>query len=112
MDRDEAADALKLLRDDIIGAICRVKAQAYLSREGGSGCVSASSRPLLLRLDEFDGGRVLADVPLLPIPIPCKPTFFDMAWNYASAIPVDELQKHVDEHGEQKSKGWLGWFRD
>jgi signal recognition particle subunit SRP68 len=108
---DEYLDALELLRVDIAGATCRVKAQARLSRKGGSGGVSASYRPLLLRLDEFDGGRVLADVPPVPIPIPCKPTFFDMAWDYASAIPVDELQKHIDEHGEQKSKGLLGWFR-
>jgi signal recognition particle subunit SRP68 len=108
---DEFLDALEVLRLDIAGAVCRVKAQAYMLRREANGGASTSSRSLLLRLDEFDGGKVLADVPLAPIPIPCKPAFFDVAWNYASALPVDELQKHIDEHGEQKSKGLLGWFR-
>lgn len=108
---DEYLDALEVLRFDIAGAVCRVKAQAYMLCQGSNVGASRSSRSLLLRLDEFDGGKVLADVPPAPIPIPCKPAFFDLAWNYAGAFPVDELQKHIDEHGEQKSQSFLGWFR-
>jgi signal recognition particle subunit SRP68 len=108
---DEYLEALEELRVAIMGAACRAKAQAYLMKKGGSGGTSATSRPLLLRLDDFDGGRVLADVPPAPIPIPCKPAFFDVAWNYASAFPEDEIQKHIDEHEKQQSKGLMGWFR-
>jgi len=108
---DEYSEALEDLRADITGAACRAKAEAYLMRKGGSGGASETSRPLLLRLNDFDGGRVLADVPPAAIPIPCKPAFFDVAWNYASSFPEDEIQKHIDEHEKQQSKGLLGWFR-
>lgn len=108
---DEYLEALEELRVDIAGAACRAKAQAYLMQKGGSGGTSATSRPLLLRLNDFDGGRVLADVPPAVIPIPCKPAFFDVAWNYASAFPEHEIQNHIDEHEKQQSKGLLGWFR-
>lgn len=108
---DEYLDALDQLRVDIAGASCRAKAQAYLMSKGASGGTSETSRPLLLRLNDFDGGRVLADVPPAVIPVPCKPAFFDVAWNYASAFPEDEIQAHIDEHEKQQSKGLLGWFR-
>lgn len=108
---EEYLESLEELRTDIIGATCRAKAQAYLIRKEGSGGAMETSRPLLMRLNDFDGGRVLADVPPAAIPIPCKPAFFDVAWNYASTFPEDEIQSHIDEHEKQQSKGLLGWFK-
>lgn len=108
---DEYLEALEDLRRDIMAASCRAKAQAYLMRTGESGGTAATSRPLLLRLNDFDGGRVLADVPPAAIPIPCKPAFFDVAWNYASEFPEDEIANHIEEYEKQQSKGLLGWFR-
>lgn len=108
---DEYLEALDELGRDIAGASCRAKAQAYLMKKGKSVGMSATSRPLLLRLNDFDGGRVFADVPPETIPIPCKPAFYDVAWKYASEFPEDEIQNFIDEHEKQQNKGLLGWFR-
>jgi signal recognition particle subunit SRP68 len=109
---DKYLQELEDLVGDISGAVCRAEAQAYLIRKkGGSSGSSATSRPLLLRLNDFDGGKVLADVPPAPLAIPCKPAFYDIAWRYASAFPEEKIQNHINEYEKQQSKGLLGWFR-
>ncbi len=56
---DKYLQELEDLVGDISGAVCRAEAQAYLIRKkGGSSGSSATSRPLLLRLNDFDGGKV------------------------------------------------------
>mmetsp|Transcript_32538 Transcript_32538/g.43257 ORF Transcript_32538/g.43257 Transcript_32538/m.43257 type:complete len:114 (+) Transcript_32538:1053-1394(+) len=86
---------------------------------GGGGGGVVAGRSLLSRLDDFDsGGKTfhLVDVPPHLEPIPCKPTFFDIALNHVGEFPMEELQMFVDEYSkekqeQQRSGGILGWFR-
>lgn len=91
-----------------------------LGESGGNGKRRNTNRPLLLRLQDDDAGKVLAGN-LLPMPIPCKPVFFDLAYNYAldTSTSLDKIQAFVTEHtvhGEpeeeisSKSGGLFGWF--
>jgi hypothetical protein len=108
---DRYLEELEGVSGEVLGATCRAKALAYIIRRGGSGGAVTTSRPLLQRLNDFDNGKVLVDVPPAALPIPCKPAFYDIAWRYASAFPEDEIQNFIDEHEKQQSKGLLGWFR-
>lgn len=108
---DDLITSMEALRKEIEGAKCRAQACAYLARVGGSS--ASSGRSLMRRLEDFDSGGetyCLAHVPPKLEPMACKPTFFDVALNYVSDYPVDELQKVIDENTVQ-SKGILGWFR-
>ena len=78
-----------------------------------------TNRPLLQRLDDWDAGDVLADDPPMFMPIPCKPVFYDLAWDYASDMskPVEVVEKFVEEHTvseepepETSSGGIFSWF--
>lgn len=101
---DEAyLEALDNLQVEIKGAVLRIRTQVYL---GGSSALNKSS--LLSSLDFFSAQATLAELTL--IPIPCKPTFFDIAWNHACQFPMGDIQKHIDEN-KPKSSGVMGWFR-
>lgn len=61
----------------------------------------ATDRPLLLRLYDLDGGTPNAPIAdLRPIPVPCKPVFYDLAYNYAldPTESADKLLAFVEEH--------------
>ncbi len=77
--------------------------------------------PLVDRLREYPAGGVdlenMVDYPPRAQPIPVKPLFFDVAWNYIdypgrpSAVAAE-----VDEEGqspipEPKKRGWFGFGR-
>jgi len=102
----------------IAGAKCRLEASLYLNTITGLN----SNRSLLDRLDEdvtiftqnADELPFLAHLPPnLPLEyVPCKPTFFDLAWNYVGEFPYDQLQQHIDNvEQSQRGTGLLGWFR-
>ena len=108
----------------IPSAKAAMKAALYLQKGGKGSTLTAQStkRPLLWRLDDDDAGLVMAD-DMLPIPIPCKPVFYDLAYDYAmdGTEALDALQMYVQEHtveqsepedGETDQKGGslLGWF--
>lgn len=95
-----------------------IQAAAYLQNAGGGAANSkaATRRPLLLRLEDEDPGMVLAD-DLAPMPIPCKPVFYDLALydTLDTASSLDILEKYVDKHTVKdeavettESKGFLG----
>lgn len=84
-------------------------------------------RPLLLRLYDLDGGSLDAPIAdLRPMPLPCKPVFYDLAYDYAldPSMSIDAVESFVREHtvapsteededdvNETKgSGGILGWF--
>jgi len=130
---EEYMESMEALEKEIKGAKFRAEACAYLARSGGGSTTKSSSsskssgggggvvagRSLLSRLDDFDsGGKTfhLVDVPPHLEPIPCKPTFFDIALNHVGEFPMEELQMFVDEYSkekqeQQRSGGILGWFR-
>ena len=84
---------------------------------------SAPKRTLLQRLDDYDpgptaagdgsGGRyALAEAIPVVYSVPCKPTFFDIAFNY---LGMPDLGAHIRSHEEKKTaaagRRLLGWFR-
>jgi hypothetical protein len=110
-------------------ATAAIQAAMYLQGGGGKhatkeqpSLASSTTRPLLLRLDEPDAGMVMAQV--LPMPIPCKPVFYDLAYDYAvdATEAVHKIETYVGEHTVQpepveeevdankKGGGLLGWF--
>ena len=60
-----------------------------------------TDRPLLLRLHEYDGGTTNAPIAdLRPMPLPCKPAFYDLAYGYAidPSSSMDVLEAFIYEH--------------
>lgn len=84
----------------------------------------ATDRPLLLRMYDLDGGTPNAPIAdLRPIPMPCKPVFYDLAYNYAldPAESTDKLLSFIDQHtvktvddqndvDSKTSSGFFGWL--
>lgn len=103
------------LSDKTVVMACRVKAARLLAKVGGVSGSLKSSRPLWLRLDELDAGEgvtALADHPPLPLPMPCKGTFFDIAWQHIGHFPVESIEKVLAENEPKKPAGpsFLGWL--
>ena len=111
--RDEILERLEKVVEEMKGDKCRVFAMSYLSKTGPS----KSSLPLLARLHDYDipaNPLYLTDVPPKLQPILSRPSFFDVALNYVSEYPVEELERVLEAHTEQaggSSTGLLGWFR-
>jgi len=111
---DEMLEHLESVLEEMRGEKCRVLAVSYLNKNTSS---AASGKCLLERL--YDYGIPSASAPLSHVPpklepMACKPSFFDVALNYVSDYPVDELEKALGEHGDgasSASTGFLGWFR-
>jgi hypothetical protein len=76
-----------------------IRAASYLSTGAGGSSKAATQRPLLLRLEEDDPGMVLAGE-LAPIPLFCKPVFYDLALHDTldTAGSLDTLQQYVEKH--------------
>lgn len=112
---DELLEKLKNVLEEMRGEKCRVLAVSYLNKNTSS--LSTSEKPLLERLHDYDipsASAPLTHVPPKLEPMACKPSFFDVALNYVSDYPVEELE-HAVEYGDGASssagKGILGWFR-
>mmetsp|Transcript_41145 Transcript_41145/g.63392 ORF Transcript_41145/g.63392 Transcript_41145/m.63392 type:complete len:612 (+) Transcript_41145:140-1975(+) len=125
---DEYVEELEAL--PISSAMAAVKAAVFLQKGAVGGASSAAAaattkstdRPLLLRLDEADAGTVMAEV--LPMPMVCKPVFFDIAYDYAmdTTESVERVRAFVEEHTAQPEEeekeettasgggGLLGWL--
>jgi signal recognition particle subunit SRP68 len=110
----EYMEELEQLESKLEGAPAGVQAALFLST--CSSHVQKTNRPLLLRLDEADAGTVLADVPPAIMPMPCKPIFYDLAYDVAvdSTESTDAIQKYIEDHTVQPKSssvgGLLGWF--
>jgi hypothetical protein len=110
-------DELEQLERDIEVAVLRLQAQAYL--EGGAGAESPALAAqnkggLLANLDNDMVDASIEFAELNTIPIPCKPSFFDIAWNHhVSQFPMDAIERYIDENKPQESSsgGIMGWFR-
>jgi hypothetical protein len=98
------------------GERCRVLAVSYLNANSPSS--STSGKCLLERLHDYDtpsASSTLCHVPPKLEPMACKPSFFDVALNYVSDYPVEELRRALEGCGDggttTASRGLLGWFR-
>lgn len=110
---DALIESMIELNEDIEKAKCKTEAHAYLANLGSAGAtLSDSGKSLIHRLDDFDSGgksHRLIDIPPTYETITCKPTFFDIANNYISDMPIDELKAHI-ENNKTQSRSLLGWF--
>lgn len=113
------------LETTITGAKCRSHAKAYLETKGG-GVDSSANKDLLKRLSKFDSGMDeegkvnVSSVGILK-PIHCKPTFFDIAYNFVDFPKLVLGEKSEEEEEEEESEeeeeegggggGLLSWFR-
>jgi hypothetical protein len=112
-DADGYLTALKDLASKIQALMTRAEALRYLQTQAATGGSSKSDRPLWLRLDDLDAGSVLADDPPLTMPMPCKPAFYDVAWQYVGGdFPLEELDEYIAAHEPKSapSGGILSWF--
>lgn len=74
---------------------------------------SAQQRPLVERLHQFQQGTDLTNlVPYPPQmkPVPVKPLFLDVAWNYID-YPHESQQQEAPAAEEKKGRGWFGFGR-
>lgn len=109
---DELLENLEHVLEEMKGEKCRVIADLYLNKDASS----ISEKCLLERLFDYDippNSAPLAHVPPKLIPMACKPSFFDVALNYVSVYPVDELERALEGHrgAESSTKSFLGWLR-
>ncbi|KAI0970186.1 signal recognition particle 68 kDa protein [Xylaria arbuscula] len=89
-------------------------------REKAKSTASQVNVPLVERLGEYPAGGVdlenIVDYPPRVQPIPVKPLFFDVAWNYidypgkSSAAPA-EPEEDQTQAPEPKKRGWFGFGR-
>jgi hypothetical protein len=101
-----------LLNEKLVGSkICVAAAQLAVQCQDIIGAppkpkTIKTSRPLMQRLDEWDAGDVLADVPPMFMPIPQKPVFYDLAWDYVSDMTdqLEVIQNHIDEQTGAKEE--------
>ena len=108
-------DYLKQLEDlPLESSIGAIKAAMALSQrqqarklQKATGDVATASvaittdRPLLLRLNDCDGGSLRAPIAdLRPMPLPCKPAFFDLAYGHAldTHSSFDRLEAFLYQH--------------
>mmetsp|Transcript_10193 Transcript_10193/g.21284 ORF Transcript_10193/g.21284 Transcript_10193/m.21284 type:complete len:727 (-) Transcript_10193:75-2255(-) len=120
---DEMLEHLEKVVGEIKGEKCRVVAVSYLNKKASFSSSSSSSQSassLLHRLHSYEvpsnPTKSIASVPPKLEPMVCKPSFFDVALNYISEYPVEELESAMEECLGKKdsgvaSTGILGWFR-
>ncbi|KAK6537520.1 hypothetical protein TWF694_011703 [Orbilia ellipsospora] len=130
------SDKLTVLSTELKANVQRYHALAEMDRlTQQSAALSqklAFKKPLIENLGTYPEGGVdfanLIDFPPKVKPIPVKPIFFDIAWNYieypglekeaapvtaapsaAEAMEVDNVKK--EEEATPQKRGWFGWGR-
>lgn len=111
----ERAQTLTTTLRDLVAQYRGLVSLEKISADGASK--SANERPVIERLHEYSGDGMDVDhlVPTLPQlqPVPVKPLFLDVAWNY-----IDYPREGRDEPQEasatateeKKGGGRRGWF--
>jgi RNA-binding signal recognition particle 68 len=113
-------EELEQLNLQIKAVRCRIEATCYLLQQGikddattttankmssisraTTTSMAYTERPLWLRYDEDPDtcqGSVLVDVPPVPIPMPCKGVFYDIADHYMDEIVQKEIIQSLQEY--------------
>lgn len=101
---------------------CRAIVEIDNLRTKPSSAVSKTTVPLIQRLSEYPVQAVdlenLVTYPPKVEPIPVKPLFFDVAWNYVDypgkapvAVVDDAPKKQQEQEAQPQKKGWFGFGR-
>ena len=112
---DVLLENLESVIEEMKGEKCRMLAVSYLN----TNVSSTADKCVLERLHDYgipSATTPLAHVPPKLEPMACKPSFFDVALNFVSDYPTEELEQVLEEHGDGgsgggESKGIMGWFR-
>ena len=117
---------VQFLKDLLEGELQRYRAIIELANltEAAQKNEGANTRPLIERLNEYPVTGVnlenLVSYPPKLEPVPVKPLFFDVAWNYID-YPGRDIEKAVEngvkaartgaDQTAQQKKGWFGFGR-
>lgn len=94
-----------------------------LRKQSGKADTNSASRPLIEKLGQYPAGGVnLENIVTYPPklePIPVKPLFLDVAWNYVQypttqtekPKAVQNTSKAPEEEKPAAKKGWFGFGR-
>lgn len=121
---EDAAFLQHLLKGELQRNRALVEIANLRKQAGSKGDANASTRPLLEKLGQYPAEGVNLDnivtYPPKLEPIPVKPLFLDVAWNYVQ-YPTTQAQKtqpvqnksSVAKETEQPAakKGWFGFGR-
>lgn len=101
------------------GLVAQYRGLVTLEKMAAEGPQAENQRPVIERLHEFSGDKVdlsnLVPYPPKMQPIPVKPLFLDVAWNYIDypregAEGQEEAQVPMEPSTEEKKGGKRGWF--
>lgn len=107
---DVSQAQVSALQSALRGLVAQYRGLVTLERLDAS--TGPSQRPLVERLHQYGAGVDLSNlVPYPPQmqPVPVKPLFLDVAWNYIDYPHTAQPQAPAPE--EKKSRGWFGFGR-
>lgn len=108
---DVSGPQVNALETTLRGMVAQYRGLVTLERFGAE-TGSSQQRPLVERLHQFSQGTDLSNlVPYPPQmqPVPVKPLFLDVAWNYIDYPHAEQEQAPAPE--EKKGRGWFGFGR-
>ncbi|KAJ5678278.1 uncharacterized protein N7477_003911 [Penicillium maclennaniae] len=107
---DVSRAQVNALGSTLRGLVAQYRGLVTLERLG-SESGSTQQRPIVERLQQYQAGTDLNNlVPYPPQmqPVPVKPLFLDVAWNYIDYPHLAEEQTTAAEPEEKKGRGWFG----
>jgi signal recognition particle subunit SRP68 len=116
---DVSRSQVQALGSILQGLVAQYRGLVTLEKMAAEGPQTGNQRPVIERLHEFSGDKVdlsnLVPYPPKMQPIPVKPLFLDVAWNYIDypregAQPQEEAQGPMETGTEEKKGGRRGWF--
>lgn len=119
--QNEAAFLQDLLKGELQRSRALVQISNLRRQQGGSsGAPAAAQRPLLGRLGQYPSEGVdlenIVSYPPELEPVPVKPLFLDVAWNYVQYPTTTQGAKakeavRAEPEKQPAKKGWFGFGR-
>jgi signal recognition particle subunit SRP68 len=118
---DVSRDQSSALESTLRGLVAQYRGLVTLEQVTAEEASQTSQRPVVERLQQFAGSRLdlnnLVPFPPQMQPIPVKPLFLDVAWNYIDYPREGEqreapaqAQGQPQAQAEEENKGRRGWF--
>lgn len=116
---DVSRSQVQTLGSILQGLVAQYRGLVTLEKMAAEGPQTGNQRPVIERLHEYSGDNVdlsnLVPYPPQMQPIPVKPLFLDVAWNYIDypregAHTQEETQPPKGTGTDEKKGGRRGWF--